>query len=397
MNRKCRNNLLWRFVLFVSALYVFWIIFLKYIYFSNGNIDFPENWKLADKCDFKTEQEKDVFINHWSEHLQHLTKKQQTLYNTSKTSCFEKFYPDFESNIRKVLNYKIVENAPCFDKTSDNGTYDSDARIDFPVIVTAASSNHYYESQALFKSIHSNLLPQYKQIKVIFYDIGLTANENAEMRKYCKCEVRKFPFHQFSAHVRLREAYAWKPLILFEVLKQYKFVMWVDACIRFRHYRIYNGRLEEIFRKTKLIGIQLQQSPRWIVSNHTKPDTFTILNEPECLFDYPELESGWIVLWKNDLIENVVMRPWVGCALREHCMTHPYPSSLRPCSNDLWKFLLWTRCHRFDQSVLNIILIRIFNRYRKLIEFDGSRIAQILRGQEVNYFSHLHKLSFNVT
>jgi hypothetical protein len=66
----------------------------------------------------------------------------------------------------------------------------------------------------------------FHRTKVILYDIGLTENENAEMRKYCKCEVRKFPFHQFSAHVRLREAYAWKPLILFEVLKQYKFVMW---------------------------------------------------------------------------------------------------------------------------------------------------------------------------
>jgi hypothetical protein len=61
-----------------------------------------------------------------------------------------------------------VENAPCFDKTSDNHTK-HDARIDFPVIVTAASSNHYYESQALLKSIHSNLLPQYTQIKVILY------------------------------------------------------------------------------------------------------------------------------------------------------------------------------------------------------------------------------------
>ena len=395
MYHKCRKKI-WRFVLFVCAVYVLWIIFLKYTYFSNENIDLSENWKLVDKCDLNTEHEKNVFIQQWSDHLQHLTKNQTTLYNTSKTSCSEKFYPDFESNIRKVLNYKIVKNSPCFDKTSDNHTK-HDARVDFPVIVTAASSNHYYESQALFKSIHSNLLPHYTQIKVILYDIGLTENENAEMRKYCKCEVRKFPFHQFSAHVRLREAYAWKPLILFEVLKQYKFVMWVDACIRFRRYRIYNGKLEEMFRKAKLIGIQLQQSPRWTVSKHTKPDTFTILNEPECLFDYPELESGWIVLWKNHFIENVFMRPWVGCALTEHCMTHPYPSRLKPCSNDLWKFILWTRCHRFDQSVLNIILIRIFNRYRKLIEFDGSHIAEILRGNKVNYFSLLHKSSFKVT
>ncbi|CAC5391334.1 unnamed protein product [Mytilus coruscus] len=349
-------------------------------------------WKLSDKCNIGKREDMDKIIGIWGKQLRNISKYLQPVpYNISREACSDHFYPDFESNIRKVINYKTNTNSPCVENTHLDGHYvDSinNRNDDIPVIVTAASSDHFHEVQGLLKSIHTNLIPFYKNMKVIFYDIGLTQKENKAMKDYCKCEVRTFKFHQFPSHVRLLDAYAWKPLIIFEVLKDFKLIMWLDSCIRFFNQREYmiKENLDYIFEKTKLIGIQLQQSPRWIVSKHTKPDTFEYLDELECLYDYPELESGWIVISRNFFVVNAIIKPWVGCALTENCMTHPFPRFLKPCSKDLWKFLLWTKCHRFDQSVLNIIIIRIFNRLRKIIEFDGSRIASISRGDKVNYF-----------
>lgn len=394
MYRIKPRYILWRFLLYFIILLIAWIVSLQYINYSSGKLMLPMHWKLSDKCNIAKREDIDKIIGTWGKQLRNISKYiKPVLYNISRETCFDNFYPDFESNIRKVINYKINMNAPCVENTIldehdvEFNHFDSinNRNDDIPVIVTAASSDHFNEVQALIKSIHTKLIPIHKNIKVIFYDIGLTQKENEAMKDYCRCEVRTFKFDQFPPHVHLLGAYAWKPLIIFDVLKDFNFVMWLDSCIRFLNRGI-KEKLDYIFQKTKLVGIQLQQSPRWVVSKHTKSDTFGYLDETECLYDYPELESGWIVISRNPFVVNTIIKPWVGCALTENCMTHPFPSFLKPCSKDLWKFLLWTKCHRFDQSVLNIIMIRIFNKFRKIIEFDGSRIASISRGDKVNYF-----------
>ena len=43
----------------------------------------------------------------------------------------------------------------------------------FPVIVTAANAGFYGVTQGLLKSIHDILMPKYKNIKIIYYDLGL--------------------------------------------------------------------------------------------------------------------------------------------------------------------------------------------------------------------------------
>lgn len=352
---------------------------------------FPSYWKNSASCnpDYHSIVEWDADL------LKLVDEKNPVVYNITSDACNGHFFTDFSSNIRKLLSTKLVRTAPCLDFSSDevanhyNHKHDRDRNeADFPVIVTAASSNHYRESQALFKSIHKTLMPLYEKVKIIFYDLGLTTSQLDEMRKYCKCEVRKFPFSDYAPHVRELGGYAWKPIMIAEVLKEHKFVMYLDSCIRFSGPWIKN-ELNKIILKARNVGIHLQESPRWIVSNHTKLDTFTYFEEKECMFSYPELESGLIILYQNSFVANAIIRPWVACALTRNCMFNPYPQFLKPCSKDLFKLVLWTRCHRFDQSVLNIILIRIFNRYRKIIEFDGSRTFKILRGDRADYFQQI--------
>lgn len=379
----------------LSVLSVVWIVFLKYIYSSSGKMVIPLSWKISHSCDVRQ-----LDVHKWDVDFRKMVSETSPIvYNVSTRSCKGHFFSDFYSNIKKLLNTKLVQESPCLDvylqnadnqANHDNRKHDRDHIIsehksDGPVILTAASSDHYHESQALFESIHKTLTPLYRDVKIIFYDIGLTAHQHAVMKKYCRCEVRKFPFSDFEPHIRELRGYAWKPLMILEVLKEHDFVMYLDACIRFSGFWIKN-RLDKIMQRTKKTGIQLQKSPRWIVSNQTKLDTFIFLEEEECMFSYPELESGLIVLYRNSFLMNAIIRPWVACALTENCMSNPFPQFLKPCSKDVYKMILWARCHRFDQSVLNIILIRIFNRYRKLIEFDGYRTFTILRGDKANYF-----------
>ncbi|KAK3088812.1 hypothetical protein FSP39_024056 [Pinctada imbricata] len=356
----------------------------------------PPAWKLADDhgvqaCSVLHKRDKhknvSVMVNKWSNYFLNLTEKFKPDLYTMNTSyaCHETFSEGFASNIHRILNYKVMRNAPCIvqDFAVNRRKFIRDRslslgnRLIFPVIVTASSSDHFYETQALLWSINARLRPLFHNIKVVLYDIGFTESESQRMRDNCGCEVRKFDFDSFPEHVRDAKTYAWKPLVILEAIYEFEFIVWVDASIRFKGYR---SDWKKLLEKARETGILLQQNPKWKVKDQTKPDTFRILEEPECLFDYPELESGWILIQRNWFTMNVIIQPWCACALTKHCLTHPFPTYLKSCSKDLWKFLMNTRCHRFDQSVLNIILIRIFNKYRKLVEFDRSSLGTIERG-----------------
>jgi hypothetical protein len=52
----------------------------------------------------------------------------------------------------------------------------------FPVVATAASSGFYGISQGLIKSVYEILLPKYKNIKIVYYDMGLNDNQKVQVR-----------------------------------------------------------------------------------------------------------------------------------------------------------------------------------------------------------------------
>ena len=386
------------FLLMTGIFILCYVIFvLKYLYvwdLTQKPDILPLSWKIGD-CSETSVNDTDMKIQKWATYYHRIIEsKRPVLYQTDgniTSDCPETFSMEMKKNIQRVLRYHVMHNAPCIDNhrqvrvTSqvhpETSQYLSSARI--PVIVTAVSSNHFLEIQALLKNIHMNLVPHYTNLKVIVYDIGMDSTQLHLMRKYCKCEVRKFPFNEFPEHMRIVGAYAWKPIVVWEVLQEFDFVMWLDTSIRVRNSK---KNWDNLFNQALSVGIMLQENARWKVKSQTKPDTFRILGEPECLYDYTELESGWILISRNWFTMHVIMRAWMGCALTKHCMTHPFPSYLRSCSKDLWKFLMNTRCHRFDQSVLNIILIRIFNNYRKIIEFDITNVGAVERNDIARYF-----------
>ncbi|XP_061176097.1 uncharacterized protein LOC133185049 [Saccostrea echinata] len=326
----------------------------------------------------------------WVHHMIHLFENAPTenfekdpfvRQNTSAGDC-EDFYPSFKENLYKVLNYsfnvpkKYLEMLNLDDAGIKNLT-ESDSNSPYPVIAAAASSNHFHEIQGLIRDYHRNLLPIYPDMKLILFDLGLNAKQLKLMKKHCRCEVRKFPFHIFPDHIRILSGYGWKPLIIQLLLQEFDFVMWTDASVRF------NGRpLDKLFQGAKEVGVQA--IPGWgSIAVRTNQRTFTALGEEMCLFDYPEFEATWMAFVRSEFTLTAVMRPLVSCALQYGCMDFKNSKSFLGCPLRKKRF---GACHRFDQSVIGIILARLFNYKSHLCQFIVNGIGSIKRGEYVNYF-----------
>ena len=301
-------------------------------------------------------------------------------------SC-SKFYQTFADNLAVIENYTFnVSNSYMKILSLDNEGIEmlsaqKESNNHPQVVVTAVSANHYGESQGLIKDIHQQLLYFYPKIKLIVYDLGLTKFQLLAMHKYCKCEVRTFEFDQYPDHVKDLKGYTWKPIIIQLLLREYNFIIWNDASVR------YNGKqygLEKVFKDTRKHGLQVMGGGKSSITSRTSKNTFEVLKEDPCIFsNYVEVQATWMFFQRSALILYAVMRPWVACALHYGCMDFQNSYSLLNCTNES---IVPHSCHRFDQSTIGIILTRLFNKKRKYFIFKENDIGVIKRDLPVKYF-----------
>ena len=305
--------------------------------------------------------------------------------NVLKTKECEAFPKDMSENIRVVENYRfeidsnLLRSLELDKRGIDRLSRTKNVTQSLPVLVTAASENHFREAQALFENIHSRLLPKYPDLKIIFYDLGLREQSLHLLQKHCKCEVRKFSYKEYPYHVRVLFMYTWKPILIQNVLKEYSSIMWVDASVRFSH-----PNLESFFFNGSNLGIKLYPGDGSI-ARRTHLKTFEYLGEKPCMFDVPELEATVIMLKRSKFTLTNIMRPWVSCALSSGCMIHPCVLIRIWCPSGNQDMGC---CHRFDQSVLGIILSRLFHYKRNMLHVRTDEI-KVQRGNRSDYFYSL--------
>lgn len=343
------------------------------------------DWLYNNNCYFMNISDK--LIEQWSIDIFNSVK----LYGVSVFSGHEDDdingkinYNYFRNNIRKVLQYPVNQKTDNLVLSSADRTRSPKCESvsnEIPVIVTAGSTRFIPRFRNLFRSIEKSLLPFYKNVKIIFYDLGMSHTALEELKNMClQCEIRLFPFHMFPPYCKddLKN-YIWKPLIIHKALQEFDFVMWVDSSVEFR-----GGRkvFDDIFSRAKTVGVQLvslDNIPKELgpISYMTKAETFRFLNESlEDFVKFPEVEANRLIFKRTPFIMNAIIRPWVGCALTENCMGDKHTKIVISC--DRWvgpiplRFILksllgYDSCHRFDQSVLSIILTRIFGKYRHVV------------------------------
>ncbi|BFZ16721.1 hypothetical protein BsWGS_19760 [Bradybaena similaris] len=257
------------------------------------------------------------------------------------------------------------------------------------ILLTAASSNHYYEMQALLHSLHTTVFPglsKQENYSLVVWDIGLTADQRNKTEKCCRCQVVSFPFDHFSIHLRDLRCYMWKPLVIrMSQLRARKYVVWQDTSIR---YKQFPGPL---FEKVTQHGLQLMRQKAGIsIPHRSLPETFEYLGQQVCSFSqYPEIASGFGVYKNDPFVLAAVTNPWAKCGFEQACMC-PRPSI--PALD-----CVYGPCHRFDQSVLTIITATLYSsEIYKILLFmeDLPKYLWVGRGEtEANYFNSIGCLS----
>ena len=220
------------------------------------------------------------------------------------------------------------------------------------VMVTALSSNHFVESIDFFGSVYA----YFPQVKIIVYDLGLTMNEVSRIQSYCNVlEVRKFNLTRYPSHIKDLHNYAWKIFIISEMSEEHELFFYCDASCRMKsiipHY------LPNIL-KCPVLPVS------WLPDSIVKTTHDGMLKYLGVQKSRQELEQllphgfqAIVIFWANVVLKEKFLPSLVDCASHLECIA-PNGSHLWGCYKALKPIYWW--CHRYDQSALNILLLRDF-------------------------------------
>ncbi|GFO07630.1 hypothetical protein PoB_003413500 [Plakobranchus ocellatus] len=262
------------------------------------------------------------------------------------------------------------------------------------ILMTAASSNHFLESQALLQNIHQFVFPHLKNFALLFYDIGLTGRERRDMEKYCRCQVLSFPFHELPEYVQNLKCYAWKPVMIKAHIHQANVVLWLDASIRF------NGdsdQLHLLIQRVKERGVQIGGSSA-DTAFRTFRSMFHYFGDEPCMYLGMGQAQATIGGYNNEpFVHRAILEPWVACALNQDCMcpANNLSAGCRDSKKMAENFMLhggpiiYGMCHRFDQSAITLILHKLYQIHYRWVMMRVHEYGSIERDDEVNYFKTL--------
>ena len=257
----------------------------------------------------------------------------------------------------------------------------------YPIIVTAASANHFTESLALLVNLNCSIRRMFPKMELIYFDIGLLPQQREEIKRYCNCTFVKFPFHHFPEHVYNVKIYAWKPIIIQLALVNHQFVLYVDASIRFHRY----SELSTLFEKAISNGILFPLlERRFTVAHNTDVETFVFLhkNPMDYLKKY-EMPTGWIFITRTEFILTNIMSPWITCALTPGCFATENAKFLeQSCRSSLQlhfreKVKVIGMCHRYEQSIISILIHDIFKQRAKFLTFNTRKYGGVYRSDVI--------------
>ena len=230
------------------------------------------------------------------------------------------------------------------------------------VVVSGISSDHFEEVKDMIGSVQF-FRPT---TPIIIYDLGLKENQTKELEKLCNVEMRTFHFERYPPHFKQLEKYAFKATIIRLTLlaHKYEYVFWADASIRLV------DNLESTLPKLEDFPLKGHHHPFKIVQV-IHNGTLEYLNvTKEMMQGIIGVESG-LLLFKANKITKDFLDLWYDCSMHEACIA-PEGARLRPCKYDMVKpdSLEYIGCHRYDQSVLNVLLRREFGKgvFEKILD-----------------------------
>ncbi|KAK7476785.1 hypothetical protein BaRGS_00031946 [Batillaria attramentaria] len=269
--------------------------------------------------------------------------------------CKETFRPNRETNLDRIFRYPRGDSGPYIARFSSDQSPIEDYPIDsnkLPPLVTAAGSAQFFLLQGLIKHIHDDLKEEHADLQLIVYDIGLYRRERELIEDYCGCEVRNVDYSVYPDHVAYTNNFAWRPLVLQSLLEEFGAVAYVEPTTRFKS----SNSLNFLRSRGKNHYMLWDTGAFTSVVGYTHKSTFLYLNETRCTYlEAGMIDSQVLVLYKTNTTWHTVMKPWLKCALMPDCIA-PRWSRLDGCLH--FRRPRTTGCHRFDMSVLSIIVNR---------------------------------------
>jgi hypothetical protein len=199
-----------------------------------------------------------------------------------------------------------------------------------------------------------------------------------KINQLCKVRYRQFNFTRYPTHVADLHTYAFKPLLIHELLHEHPKLFWVDSSIRMS-----TNQLDDVIRQAnhKSIGVLLFDVAGHSIYSTTHVTMYRYLPmDRQAAIKVQMWGAGAIFINCTRQLYDEIIRWWFLCALEPRCMAPTrqlycnfmhLPDSQKPRDQ-------YAQCHRYDQSALNVLLANYFHQ-----EGDDDSLPYVSRNQNV--------------
>uniref|UniRef100_A0A6C0LSS3 Uncharacterized protein n=1 Tax=viral metagenome TaxID=1070528 RepID=A0A6C0LSS3_9ZZZZ len=217
------------------------------------------------------------------------------------------------------------------------------------MVVSAIDNSHIDEAYCMVSSLYSSNVNNVTLYQLS--NLGHTV-ENILIQKHPYINIRTFNFNKYPAHVGISPVhdkghYAWKPLIIQQMLHEYNNVIWLDSGTEIISHMAIDFM---IAKASNYYGVYSMQSSGTI-QDWTHHMMITYFKENTHISDvniYRKNCHAAMLSFTNTVRVKYIIRLWVKCALDINCIE---PSGASRAN------------HRQDQSAFTIIIDYIEQRY----------------------------------
>jgi hypothetical protein len=211
--------------------------------------------------------------------------------------------------------------------------------MSLPTIVSAADAGYFRSLAQLLLSVERHYAP--RDLRCIVYDLGFTAAQREKLlRRFRGFEFRRFAWDGLPEHVRIRpraiNSNAWKPIVIDAVLADAPGpLLWLDSAT------VLCARLDPIFQHIARTGLYTPFGGASSIAELTDPRTLSYMGASPEIAARRQRASG--VFGADPLaapVRELVAR-WAQLSRVAECII---PAGATHAT------------HRFDQSVLNVLL-----------------------------------------
>ena len=266
--------------------------------------------------------------------------------------------------VQNVLRNKIFKRKPVASVDPNTPFFN------LIIPVTGASSNHFRECKANIEHFSK----QFPGKRVIFYDLGHDDSQVSFVKSLPFVTFRTFEFASYPAHVRNLHNYAWKTLIIQEILAEFDGVMWFDSSVKFTGNHTH-AIIEQLARHKSGFMFYVSTTGHSIITaTHPRMMEYLPMEKTGVVKDM--LQGGAVIVINTAEVQKYIMKWFVVCVLKTDCIA---PDGSTLFCNFNFPRESFGGCHRYDQSLVNILVSNAYNHEEERYHFTNETFAVVNR------------------